>query len=314
MVKQWSYVVTGGRSPASTTRDNEEPQNRAAQRNTGETTAARRDGAQQGDCQRSKGRVQQTPGERTADKNLGAPLPGTVPSRIGAVTREGRHWEKRRTSKGARNEETCCGETVRRSPKYSRRERWDKWGAEKTSEPSAVQRGGSWGHRLEWTSELQIQRGRGQPLTGQTNGRQRSRTATARGQRENGQRLESPWLRGCCEVLSDSDVPGQPAKGFTLVLSREDHVSSWVPLTWKVSWELLQLWAHSCMALGMSGRAKPTFIFMMANSPVHRQMEPLSTCSNRIAFLLVRISLPRQLWRHCKIMSRTTTRFGACTS
>ena len=72
--------------------------------------------------------------------------------------------------------------------------------------------------------------------------------------------------------------------------------------------------AHSCMALGMSGRAKPTFIFMMANSPVHRQMELSSTCSNRIAFLLVRISLPRQLWRHCKIMSRTITRFGACTS
>ena len=28
------------------------------------------------------------------------------------------------------------------------------------------------------------------------------------------------------------------------------------------------------MVLGMSGRAKPTFIFMMATSPVHRQMNP----------------------------------------
>ena len=61
---------------------------------------------------------------------------------------------------------------------------------------------------------------------------------------------------------------------------RGHFVSSWVPLTWKASWEQLQLWAHSCMVLGMSGRAKPTFIFMMANSPVHRQMKLSSTCSN----------------------------------
>ena len=97
-------------------------------------------------------------------------------------------------------------------------------------------------------------------------------------------------------------------------LERGHSVSLWVPLTWKASWEQLQLWAHSCMVLGMSGRAKPTSIFMMANSPVHRQTKLSSTCSNRIAVWLVRISLPRQLWRHCKIMSRTTTRFGVCTS
>ena len=49
----------------------------------GETTAARRDGAQQGDCQRSKRRVQQTPGERTTDRNLGASFqPQYRPSRI----------------------------------------------------------------------------------------------------------------------------------------------------------------------------------------------------------------------------------------
>ena len=35
MVKQWSYVVTWGRSPASTTRDNEEPQNDATERYAG---------------------------------------------------------------------------------------------------------------------------------------------------------------------------------------------------------------------------------------------------------------------------------------
>ena len=54
---------------------------------------------------------------------------------------------------------------------------------------------------------------------------------------------------------------------------RGHSVSSWVPWTWKVSWELPQLWAPSCMGLGMSGRAKPTFTFMMATSPVYRQMK-----------------------------------------
>ena len=53
--------------------------------------------------------------------------------------------------------------------------------------------------------ELPNERERGQPLVVQTNGRPRSRSATAREERENGQMLKSPWLGGCCEVV-DNDV------------------------------------------------------------------------------------------------------------
>ena len=51
------------------------------ERGQGETTAARRDGAPQGNCHRTiKGRVQQTPDERTTDRDLRAPSPATVPT------------------------------------------------------------------------------------------------------------------------------------------------------------------------------------------------------------------------------------------
>jgi len=58
--------------PQETTKNHKTTQRSAVQ---GETTAARRDGAQQGDCQRTK---KQTPEERTTDRNLGAPSPATV--------------------------------------------------------------------------------------------------------------------------------------------------------------------------------------------------------------------------------------------
>ena len=48
-------------------------------------------------------------------------------------------------------------------------------------------------------------------------------------------------------------------------------------------------------------RAKPISIFMMVNPLAHRQMRLSSKCSNRTAACLVRTSLPRQLWRHCRI-------------
>ena len=63
--------------PQETKKNHKKELRSAAQ---GETTAARRDGAQQGDCQRSKRRVQQIPAERTTDRNLGAPSPATVPT------------------------------------------------------------------------------------------------------------------------------------------------------------------------------------------------------------------------------------------
>ena len=77
--------------------------------------------------------------------------------------------------------------------------------------------------------------------------------------------------------------------------------------------EQLQSWEHSCMVQGMSGLAKPIFI-MMVNFPGHRQMKRSFKFSNRTVACLVRTSLPRPLWRRCKIMSRTTTRYVAYTS
>ena len=50
------------------------------------------------------------------------------------------------------------------------------------------------------------------------------------------------------------------------------------------------------------------------NFPGHRQMRRSFKCSNRTVACLVRTSLPRPLWRRCKIMSRTTTRYVAYTS
>ena len=68
------------------------------------------------------------------------------------------------------------------------------------------------------------------------------------------------------------------------------------------------------MVLGMSGLAMPISIFMIMNSPVHRQISHSLICSNRTVACLVRTSLPRQLWRPCKIMSRIITRYVDYTS
>ena len=95
---------------------------------------------------------------------------------------------------------------------------------------------------------------------------------------------------------------------------RGRSVSSWVLLTWKAFWGQLRWWVHWCMVLGMSGLAMPIFIFMMMNSPVHRQMRHSLICSNRTVACLVRTSLPRQLWRPCKITSRIITRYVVYTS
>ena len=81
------------------------PIKKAAQ---GETSAARRDGAYQGNCQRSKRRVQPTPGERTDDRDLGAPCqPQRRPTRIegrntsGKVPGEERQGEDSRAKEPA---------------------------------------------------------------------------------------------------------------------------------------------------------------------------------------------------------------------
>ena len=91
MVKQWSYVVTWGRSPASTTSDNEEPQKKSYGAQL-RVKQRQREGTEP-----NKGTVRDRKGEssRIAEKEL---LTGTLehrrppqyrPSRIVAVTREG---------------------------------------------------------------------------------------------------------------------------------------------------------------------------------------------------------------------------------
>ena len=63
------------------------------------------------------------------------------------------------------------------------------------------------------------------------------------------------------------------------------------------------------MGLGMSGLAMPTSIFMIMSFLALLQMSPSSICLNRTVACLVRTSLPRQLWRPCKITSPTITRY-----
>ena len=64
----------------------------------------------------------------------------------------------------------------------------------------------------------------------------------------------------------------------------------------------------------MSGLAMPTFIFMISNFPVHRQMRLFLICSSRTVACLVRTGLPQQLWRPCKIMSLIITKYVAYIS
>ena len=71
---------------------------------------------------------------------------------------------------------------------------------------------------------------------------------------------------------------------------------------------------RKCMVQGMSGLAKPIFTFMMVNFPGHRSDETFIQMLQQNCCLSVRTSLPRPLWRRCKIMSRTTTRYVAYTS
>ena len=74
-VKRGETMANAVEASASTAR----PRN-LKRGSAGETAAARRDGAQQGNCQENeKGRVQPTLEERTSDRD-GAPSPATVPS------------------------------------------------------------------------------------------------------------------------------------------------------------------------------------------------------------------------------------------
>ena len=94
----------------------------------GETAAARRDGDQQGNCQRTKkGESSRLP----KNEHLTGTLehrhqPQYQPYRIRAQTREGRYRERstrrRRPSKGSRNDGRVADcQADRRTPKYSRR-------------------------------------------------------------------------------------------------------------------------------------------------------------------------------------------------
>ena len=94
----------------------------------------------------------------------------------------------------------------------------------------------------------------------------------------------------------------------------EHSASSWVPWTWKASWEQPRWWVPLCMVRGMSGQAMPTFIFMILNPPVHRQMRHSLICSSRTVACLVRTSPPQQSWRPYKIMSLIITRYVAYIS
>ena len=62
------------------------------------------------------------------------------------------------------------------------------------------------GHRWERPAHRVSNRKGGQPLVVQSNGRTRSRSATTREERENGPVLNSPWLRGWCEVVGNDVV------------------------------------------------------------------------------------------------------------
>ena len=62
------------------------------------------------------------------------------------------------------------------------------------------------GHRWERPAHRVSNRKGGQPLVVQSNGRTRSRSATSREERENGPVLNSPWLRGWCEVVGNDVV------------------------------------------------------------------------------------------------------------
>ena len=89
---------------------------KTTRRKRGETSAAaRRDGAQQGDCQGSSQRVRPTLRERSTDRNLGAPSPPQYrPSRIRKEKHEGKVLGKERQGEDGRVEKpatcTCCGD------------------------------------------------------------------------------------------------------------------------------------------------------------------------------------------------------------
>ena len=100
-----------------------------AKREKGETSAARRDGAQQGNCHRTKkGESSRLPKNELLTGTLGhRHQPQYQPYRISAETREGRYWERsirgRQTSKGARNKGRVAGsQAVRQPPRCSKRE------------------------------------------------------------------------------------------------------------------------------------------------------------------------------------------------
>ena len=83
-------------------KDNVQPQKPRREREKGETSAARRDGAQQGNCHRTKkGESSRLPKNELLTGTLGhRHQPQYQPYRIRAETREGRYWE--RSTRGGR--------------------------------------------------------------------------------------------------------------------------------------------------------------------------------------------------------------------
>ena len=59
---------------------------------------------------------------------------------------------------------------------------------------------------MEWPVNRVSKRKGGQWLVVRSNGSPHSRSATAREERENGQVLNSPWLKGCFEVVGNDVV------------------------------------------------------------------------------------------------------------
>ena len=93
-----------------------EPQKPRIERGQGETTAARRDGAQQGNCQRSKkGESSRLPkNEKLTGTLERRHQPQYQPYRIGVETREGRYWE-RAPGEGGRAKEPARKDALRRA-------------------------------------------------------------------------------------------------------------------------------------------------------------------------------------------------------
>ena len=106
----------------------------------------------------------------------------------------------------------------------------------------------------------------------------------------------------------------KPMLGQLLPSPERDHsVSSWVPLTWKAFWGQLQSWVHSCMVLCL-GWPSPFLSSWWWTLPFTVRWDVHSHAPTELLPVWSRTSFPRQLWRHCKITSRTITRYVVYTS